>query len=138
MPSAIYLNLQVQDLPRSRKFWEQLGYKFNPQFSNNDAAALVLSDTMYVMLHTPKSFARFTKNRKAVDARNATEILTALQFNSKNEVDDLVNRVVKAGGKEFRGTEDLGFMYTRSFEDVDGHIWEPFCMDMSKMQSSGS
>lgn len=132
MASAIYVNMVVADLPRSKQFYEALGYSFNENFTNEDAAGLVISEHIYAMLHTSNSFKRFT-NKPVVDASKSNEVLLALQFDSKEEVDRIFTAAVAAGGAAFRETEDLGFMYTRSFVDPDGHVWEPFCMDMAAM-----
>lgn len=132
MVQAIYVNIQVADLDRSKKFFEALGFSFNPQFTNEQAAALVISDSIYAMLHTLESFQRFTK-KKPVDARSSTEVLLALQVPSKEEVDGMMKRALEHGGQQARDTEDHGFMYARSFEDPDGHIWEVFWMDPTQM-----
>lgn len=127
MAKAIFVNLCVQDLPKAKQFFTALGFSFNEQFSNEDVAAMVISDSINAMLHTPTSIKRFTQ-KQLVDSHNATEALLALQVDSKAEVDQLIERAVANGGKEFRETEDHGFMYGRSFEDIDGHIWEAFWM----------
>jgi uncharacterized protein len=133
MPGAIYLNLPVADLPRSMTFFEGLGFTFNRQFTGEDAAALVISDSIYVMLHTHESLRRFTK-KEIADATRVTEVLTALQLESRERVDELMDRVLAAGGREYREREDHGFMFTRTFEDPDGHIWELFWMDPSRVE----
>lgn len=130
--NAIYVNMVVQDLERSKKFYEALGYSFNEQFTNEDAAGLVISDTIYAMLHTTKSFQRFTQ-KPIADATTSNEVLLAIELDSRAEVDRIFEAASVAGGAKFRETEDLGFMYTRSFSDPDGHVWEPFFMDMTQM-----
>ena len=131
MARAIFVNLPVAELPRSMEFFEALGYSFYPQFTNEQAAALVISDTIYAMLHTPENFRRFT-TKQIADARTTTEVLLALQVESKEQVNKLLERALKAGGKEAREPEDHGFMSGRAFEDPDGHIWEAFWMDASQ------
>lgn len=131
MVRAIFVNLPVAELPPSMEFFEALGYSFNPQFTNEQAAALVISDTIYAMLHTPESFRRFT-TKQIADARTTTEVLLALQVESKEQVNELLERALKAGGREAREPEDHGFMFGRAFEDPDGHIWEVFWMDASQ------
>ena len=128
MPNAIYVNLLVDDLPRAKEFFVALGFSFNDQFTNDDAAGLVISDTIYAMLHTTDSIRRFTK-KDLVNSHSSTEVLLALQLDSKEEVDQLLDRAIEAGAKQYRETADHGFMYERSFEDLDGHIWEAFWMD---------
>ncbi len=132
MPQAIFVNLPVADLDRSKRFFEGLGFSFNEAFTNDEAAALVISDTIYAMLHTPESLRRFTK-KDIADARATTEVLLALRVESRERVDALFDKALAAGGKEQRETEDHGFMYGRSFEDPDGHIWEVFWMDPAQL-----
>ncbi|EKD38060.1 MAG: hypothetical protein ACD_75C00879G0001 [uncultured bacterium] len=132
MIQAIYVNLPVADLQRSMEFFRKLGFTFNPQFSNEQAAALVISETIFAMLHTPESFRRFTK-KEIANAHTTTEVLLALQVESKERVNELMNLALKAGGREQRDPEDYGFMFGRAFEDPDRHIWEVFWMDPSQM-----
>lgn len=132
MATAIFVNLPVADLDRSMKFFQALGFSFNPHFTNDQAAALVISDAIYAMLHTPDSFRRFTPKQIA-DARTTTEVLLALQVESRQRADELVEKVLAAGGSEAREPEDHGFMFGRSFEDPDSHIWEVFWMDASQV-----
>ncbi|MGY4830652.1 VOC family protein [Sphaerotilaceae bacterium SBD11-9] len=126
--TQIFVNLPVKDLPQSRAFFESLGYNFNPQFSNDQGACLVISDTIFAMLLTEPFFQTFTK-KQIVDARKSTEVLICLSCNSKAEVDALVAKAVKAGGTTPGAPQDHGFMYSHSFEDLDGHVWELVHMD---------
>ncbi|QSX30947.1 VOC family protein [Shewanella cyperi] len=128
MTKAIYVNLVVQDLSRSRAFFKALGMHFNPAFSNEQAAALVIGDGIYAMLHTPDSMRRFTAKSLA-DPGRSLEVMLALQQEHRAAVDNMFHRAIDAGGMEQRPAEDHGFMYSRSFEDPDGHIWEVFWMD---------
>ena len=128
MPKAIYLNLIVEDLKRAKMFFEALGYSFNEQFTNDEAAAMVISETINVMLHTQESIKRFTR-KELVDSKTQTEALIALQLDSKQEVDALIEKAIKAGANEYREADKYDFMYARTFEDLDGHIWEAFWMD---------
>ena len=134
MKTSIFVNMQVKDLDKSKKFYEGLGYSFNEQFTDETAASLVISDTIYAMLLTPEKFKSFIKNKEASDAHKSTEVLLALSMESKQEVDCMLKKAEDAGGKAFRDTEDYGFMYSRSFEDLDGHIWEIFWMDPDYVQ----
>lgn len=135
MPTQIFVNMQVADLAKSKAFFEALGYSFNAQFTNDDAAALVISDTIYAMLHTSTSMARFLpKGKSAADPAKNTEVLLALSFESKNAVNAIYHKAISAGATECRPTEDHGFMYGRSFNDLDGHIWEVFWMDASAVK----
>lgn len=135
MTTQVFINMQVKDLRRSKAFFEALGYTFNAQFTNDDAASLVISDTIYAMLHTPNSMARFLpKGKTANDATKSTEVLIALSFESKDAVNAIFDKAIAAGATECRPTEDHGFMYGRSFNDLDGHIWEVFWMDPAHVQ----
>ena len=127
-PKAIYVNLPVADLSLSIAFFKAVGFSFNPQFTNDQAAALVISDTIFAMLHTPESIRRYTK-KDIADAHKTTEVLLALQVETKKDVDGLMVKVLSNGSKEQRDAEDHGFMYARAFEDPDGHIWEIFWME---------
>jgi predicted lactoylglutathione lyase len=128
MNKMIFVNLPVKDLPRSRSFFESMGYSFNPQFSNDQGACLVISDTIHAMLLTEPFFQTFTKKAIA-DARKSTEVLICLSCESRAEVDELVAKAVKAGGSTPSEKQDHGFMYSHSFEDLDGHVWELVYMD---------
>jgi uncharacterized protein len=130
--NAIYVNLAVEDLARSKRFFEELGFSFHEKFTNDDAAALILSDTIYAMLHTHESFARFT-TKQIADTASTAQALLALQVDSRDEVNELADKAVAAGGREHRDPADHGFMYERAFEDPDGHIWEVFFMDVSQL-----
>jgi uncharacterized protein len=128
MPKAIFINFAVRDLPAAIDFWTKLGFRFNAQFSDDQAAALVLSDAIYAMIHTHESLRRFT-SKAIADPRTTTEALFSLRLDSKQEVDGFMAKAIAAGGRAARPLEDFGFMYARSFEDPDGHIWEIFWMD---------
>ncbi|HMC97026.1 MAG TPA: VOC family protein [Flavobacteriales bacterium] len=135
MPTQIFVNMQVRDLPRSRTFFEKIGYAFNPQFSDDNAACLVISDTIYAMLLTPKSMASFLPSGKtAADATTTTEVLIALSFDSREAVNAIYDKAMNAGATQARPTDDQGFMYGRSFNDLDGHIWEVFWFDPKAIQ----
>ncbi|ROR97274.1 hypothetical protein EDD28_1871 [Salana multivorans] len=125
-------NFPIVDIAATREFWTSLGYSFNPDYSAEDVACLVFTDEVAVMLHEPSSFARFLPEGSApADPRATTIGMFAFDLASREAVDELFERVVAAGGSAARPTEDLGFMYTRSFRDLDGIVWEPFFMDTS-------
>ena len=130
MSTKIFVNLPVKNLGRSMTFFETLGYRFNPQFTDETAACMVISDDIYAMLLTEQRFKDFT-SKQVADAHKTTEVLTALSFDSRDQVDKLVDTALKAGATKAREPEDHGFMYCRSFNDLDGHIWEIFHMDMA-------
>jgi predicted lactoylglutathione lyase len=130
MNQQIYVNLPVRDLARSRAFFSALGYSFNPQFSNEQGACMVISDDIYVMLLTEPFCQTFT-SKPLADARKTTEVLICLSCASRAEVDQLVAKARAAGGTVPRASQDHGFMYQHRFEDLDGHIWELAYMDMA-------
>jgi predicted lactoylglutathione lyase len=131
MPKKIFVNLPVTDLNRSIAFYEAIGGTKNEQFSNEQAAAIVLSDSIYVMLLTHDFYKTFT-SKEIADAHSKSAVLLALSFDSRGDVDAMVDAAATAGGKADPGPkQDFGFMYGRSFEDPDGHHWEPHWMDMS-------
>jgi predicted lactoylglutathione lyase len=126
----IFPNLPVKDLDRATAFYTQLGFEQNPQFSDENASAIVISDTIVVMLLRNEYFSTFTK-KSIADATKQAEMLLALSQDSKEDVDGLVGKAVAAGANESREAQDLGFMYSRAFDDPDGHTWEVFHMDPS-------
>lgn len=128
MTTQIFVNLPVKDLPRSRAFFESLGYHFNPQFSNDQGACLVISDTIFAMLLTEPFFQTFTK-KPISDAKKSTEVLICLSCESRKQVDELVAKALQAGGTAPNAPQDHGFMYGHGFEDLDGHVWELTHMD---------
>lgn len=130
MPTQIFVNMHVKDLPSSKAFFEKLGWSFNPQFTNDDAACLVISDTIFAMLHTSKSIERFLpKGKVTADAHKQTEVLLALSTDSRDGVERIYANAIAGGATECRPAEDHGFMYARSFNDLDGHIWEVLWMN---------
>jgi hypothetical protein len=129
MPKLIFVNLPVADLPHSIAFYEALGAEKKEMFTNESGACMVFSETIHVMLLTHEKFGQFT-SRPIADARKATEVLICISAESRAEVDSMTEKALAAGGIEPRPAEDHGFMYGRSFEDPDGHIWEPMWMDM--------
>ena len=128
MQRQIYVNLPVRDLERSKRFFAHLGFAFEPKFTDEKAACMVVSDNIYVMLLTEPFFKTFTK--KAVcDTTRSTEVLVCLSCGSRKEVDELVGKAAAHGGTTPREPKDHGFMYQHAFEDPDGHIWELMYMD---------
>ena len=132
MPRNLYVTLPIKDLKRSVEFFTALGFAFDQQFSSENGAALVVNDSTRVMLATEPFFSTLTKV-PIVDARASTEVLLALSLDSRAEVDELVQKAVAAGAAEGHDPEDLGFMYSRAFVDLDGHQWGVLHMDPSQM-----
>ena len=133
MTKQLFVNLPVSDLAKAKALYEAIGAVNNPQFSDQSSACMVLSDTLFVMLLTHEKWAQFTR-KPIVDAHLASEVMLALGADTRQSVDTLVDAAGAHGGKaDVNPRQDLGFMYSRSFEDVDGHIWEIVFMDMSQM-----
>lgn len=132
MHKQIFVNLAVADLPKSKAFFGALGLGFNPQFTNDQGACLVLGENIFAMLLVKEFFKGFT-DKALADAHTSTEALLCLSCESRAEVDALVAKAVAAGGKAPRAPQDHGFMYGHGFEDLDGHLWELACMDMAAM-----
>lgn len=123
MSKQIFVNLPVKDLDRTKAFFSALGFSFNLQYTNENAACMVVSDTIYVMLLTEPFFQGFT-HKPVADASKVTEVLVCLSCDSRAELEALVVKAVAAGGKAPREPQDHGFMVQHGFEDPDGHIWE--------------
>jgi predicted lactoylglutathione lyase len=129
MAQMMFVNLPVADLEKAVAFYEAIGLTKNPTFSDSTAACMVLSETLSVMLLTHDKFRQFTP--KAIsDSHLTSEVMLCISADSREAVDEITDKAVGAGGREFRAAEDHGFMYGRAFEDPDGHIWEPMWMDM--------
>ena len=129
----IFVNLPVNDLDASKKFFTELGYSINPQFSDEKAASVVISDTIMAMLLTKPFYATFT-DKEIADATKTSEVLVCLSAESRDQVDQLVDRAIAAGGSPTGHTQDHGFMYGRAFDDLDGHTWEVVWMDPSAIE----
>lgn len=132
MATQIFVNLAVKDLDRSVAFFTKLGYTFNPQFTNEKATCMVINDTIYIMLLTTPFFQTFTK-KEIVDAHKALECSIALSADSKDAVNEMVDKATAAGATVPNPATDYGFMYQHSFEDLDGHHWEYVWMDPNGM-----
>jgi predicted lactoylglutathione lyase len=128
MGRQIYVNLPIKNMERTQAFFASLGFSFNPQFSNDQGACMVVADDIYVMLLTEPFFQGFTK-KPVADAKKSTEVLLCLSCGSRAEVDELVRKAVAAGGTTPVPPQDHGFMYGHGFEDLDGHQWELMYMD---------
>ncbi|MFE2141459.1 VOC family protein [Streptomyces sp. NPDC059456] len=133
MPTMIFVNLPVRDIDAAKAFWGKLGYSFNPQFSDEKTGCLVISDTIFAMLMTEERFKDFA-TKEVADATKTTEVMLALSAESREQVDEVVGAALAAGGTEPRPAQDLGFMYGRAFEDLDGHVWEYVWMDPAAVQ----
>jgi uncharacterized protein len=134
MATKVFINLPVKDLGKSKAFFEGLGYSFNPQFTDENAACMVISDTIYAMLLTENYFKTFT-NKAISDATKTTEVLIALDAASKEEVTQVVAKAKKLGATIYKEPADHGWMYQHSFADLDGHQWEFAYMDETQVPS---
>lgn len=128
MATKIFVNLPVKDLKRSVEFFTKLGYKFNPQFTDENATCMILGEDNFVMLLVEKFFKTFTP-KPIADAKSSTEVLVALSAESRDDVNRIVEKALAAGARRYKEPEDRGFMYGWGFEDLDGHIWEHFWMN---------
>ena len=132
--TKIFINLPVKDLKKTMDFFGRLGFKFNPMFTDENAACMVISDdSIYAMLLVEKFFKTFIPGKQICDAPRSTEALVALSTGSRQQVDELIRKAIAAGGSEYRQAQDYGWMYGRAFQDIDGHIWEIFYTDLSAM-----
>ncbi|MFF0224579.1 VOC family protein [Streptomyces sp. NPDC004629] len=129
----IFVNLATADVEASKRFFTELGYTINPQFSGDDCACVVISDTIVAMLLSKERYATFT-SKEIVDSAKASEVLVCLSAESREKVDELVNRAIAAGGTASGTPQDHGFMYGRAFDDLDGHTWEVVWMDPAAVQ----
>ena len=131
--ARIYINLATTDLTKATAFYEALGFTKNTELSNDAGSAMVWDDTLSVMLLTHGFFQGFIGTRTISHSLISTEVLNALQFDSREAVDAFFEKAIAAGGTKTIETQDHGFMYGRDFTDLDGHIWEAFWMDVSQM-----
>jgi|SRR6185369_6616506 len=132
MINQIFVNLAVKDLQSSVDFFTKLGFTFNPKFTDEKATCMVIGENIFAMLLVESFFHTFTK-KEIANTAESVEVLNALSTDSREKVDELVDKAIEAGGKEPRAAQEYPWMYGRAFEDLDGHTWEVFFMDMSKM-----
>ena len=133
MSTKMFVNLPVKDLKKSMAFYKALGFTFNPQFTDDTAACMVISEHNYAMLLTHAKWKTFT-SKPIADTHKTASVAIALALDSTRAVDDMAAKAVKAGGKEPRPKADYGFMIQLTFEDPDGHTWEPFWMNPDHVQ----
>lgn len=132
MAKQIFVNLPVKDVRRSKKFFSQIGFSFNPQFTDDKSACMIIGENIYAMFLEEPFFKNFTK-KQISDAQKTTEVLIAIDAESKEKVDEIVNKAVEAGGSIYREPQDHGWMYGHSFADPDGHQWEILFMDENQL-----
>ncbi|WP_298627049.1 hypothetical protein [uncultured Legionella sp.] len=129
----MFVNLSVKNLDETIKFFTTLGFKFNPHFTNENAACMIIGATNFVMFLVEPMFKGFIPHHEINDSFKSKESLVALTLESREAVDLMLKKVLLAGGTEYRPAEDLGWMYGRAFQDINGHVWEPFFIDMKSM-----
>jgi uncharacterized protein len=134
MTTQIFVNLPVKDLSRTVEFFKKLGFAFNPQFTDENATCMIINDNIFVMLLVEKFFKTFTK-KEICDTTKDTEVIIALSTESREKVDEMMQHVFEAGGKESREPQDHGWMYGRSFQDINGHHWEIIYMDEKALKN---
>jgi len=132
--TKIFVNLPVKDLNKTIDFFTKLGFKFNPQFTNENATCMIVGDDIFVMHLVEKFFKTFTKKEISDTSKN-TEVIVALSVEGRENVDQMINKAIEYGGKESREPQDHGWMYGRSFEDINGHLWEIIYMDESALKN---
>ena len=135
MIQNLFPNIGVKNLMKSRAFFEALGFHFNEQFSDDKGACLVLGQHQFVMLLTPGFMKGYT-HKPISYGKDSTEVLMSCMLESKEAVNEIVDKAVKLGAKEYNPANDLGFMYTRVFEDFDGHQWEWAWMDTAQFDAN--
>jgi len=135
MAKQIFVNLPVKDLNKAKEFFSKLGFTFNEQFTDENSACLVIGENIFAMLLVEKFFLSFTK-KEINNALESSEVIFAISVESREEVDEMINNVIKAGGIEPRESQDHGWMYGRSFQDIDGHLWKVFFMDETAMKQA--
>jgi len=127
--SHTYINLPIKDLNQTKEFFSSIGFEFDPQFSDEKAACMIINENTFAMLLVEPYFKTFIK-KPVADVSSAAGAIIALSANSREHVDELADKALSAGGKESNEPADHGFMYVRSFEDINGHLWEIAHMDM--------
>jgi len=137
MSTQIFVNLPVKDLQQSIAFFANLGFQFNPQFTDETATCMIVSENIFVMLLTREKFQTFTPNA-ICDTTQSTEVLTCLSVERREKVNEMVREAVAAGGKTYNEPQDHGFMYAHGFQDLDGHIWELVYMEPSATDQAES
>lgn len=136
MATKIFINLPVKDLKQSMEFFKKLGFSFNEQFTDDKAACLIIGENIFAMLLVEERFKDFTK-KKICNAKESTEVLLALDAESKEQVNEMVKKAVEAGGSIYTEPQDHGWMYGHSFADPDGHQWEILYMDETALKEQG-
>ncbi|MBA3402489.1 MAG: VOC family protein [Actinobacteria bacterium] len=136
-PRMIFVNLPVKDLEKSVDFFTKLGFSFDPRFTDETATQMIVNDGAFVMLLVEDRFKDFTK-KQLTDATKQTEVIVALSAESREAVDELADNALEAGGSRANDPLEMGFMYGRSFQDPDGHLWEVIWMDPTALEAEST
>jgi predicted lactoylglutathione lyase len=129
----MFVNLPVKDLGKSVDFFKGLGFTFDPRFTDEKATCMIVGSDCYVMLLVEGFFRGFIPGKEISDAAKNAEVLVALSAGSRKDVDGMISKAVAGGGSEYRKAQDLGYMYSRAFQDINGHLWEVIYMDMDSL-----
>lgn len=132
MKTNMFLNLPVKDLNRSIAFFTELGFSFNPKFTNEKATCLIIGENINVMLLVEEFYKTFT-DKEICNTATSSEAIISISVGSREQVDEMIEKVIKAGESEYKEIKDYGWMYQRNFRDIDGHHWEIFFMDESQI-----
>jgi predicted lactoylglutathione lyase len=132
--TKIFVNLPVKNLNKTIEFFTKLGFKFNPQFTDENATCMIVGEDIFVMFLDEKFFKTFTK-KEICDTSKNTEVIVALSVEGREKVDKMINKAIEAGGRESREPQDHVWMYGRSFEDINGHLWEIIYMDENALKN---
>ncbi len=133
MDTKLFINLPVKDPGATSKFFAKMGFSFDPQFSDDKAKCLIISDDMYVMFLAEPFFKSFTGRN--IPDRSTSGVILSLLAHSREEVDQMIEKSISAGGRDISKPQQMDMMYTKTFEDPDGHIWEVFYVDMAKVRA---
>ncbi|WP_347050507.1 VOC family protein [Flavobacterium olei] len=135
MQTKIFLNIAVKDLNRSIAFFTELGFSFNEKFTNDKGTCMIVGENINVMLLVEEFYQTFTK-KQICDTKTTSEVLIAISVDSREQVDEIMQKAVKAGGTDYNQANDYGWMYQKTFLDIDGHHWEVFYMDENNIPSN--
>lgn len=138
MVKQIFLNLPVKDLNKTVDFWTKLGFTFNPQFTNAESTCMIIGENIFAMLLVEKFFKTFIPNHEIADASKMKEVLIAIDTESRDAVNALVDKAVQAGATEHGEAEDYGWMYSRAFLDLDGHGWNILHADATLLEGQNA
>lgn len=134
MATEIFVNLPIKDLEKTKAFFSKLGFSFNEQFTDEKAACMIIGDNIYAMLLKEEFFRTFIK-KDIADASKYAEVINAFSVESREKVDELADKALAAGGTQYNDPQDYGWMYSRTFQDLDGHLWEVLHADMNAFES---